>query len=86
MELAAGARETAPILERALHCPSCGSLQVNYPQMTRKFFMPTVILHLGIIFHVIDHECYCESCHCVWNLPKENAAVQEVHAGKQFPL
>ena len=85
-ELATGAREAAPILERALHCPSCGSLRVNYPQMTRKFIMPTVILHLEILFRVIDHECCCESCHFVWNLPKENAAVHEIQPVKPLPF
>jgi hypothetical protein len=85
-ELVAGAQEALPLLERALHCPSCGSLRVSYPQMTRKFIMPTVILHLGIIFRVIDHECYCESCHHVWNLPRENAAVHEIRTVKQFPF
>jgi hypothetical protein len=57
-------------LANAVHCPSCGSLDVNYPQMTRKFFTPTLLLHLGIIFRIIDHECYCDSCHYTWNLPK----------------
>jgi hypothetical protein len=58
-------------LERAIHCPSCGSLRVSYPQMTRKFILPTIMLHLGIIFRVIDHECYCDHCHCIWTLPTE---------------
>jgi hypothetical protein len=66
--------ETEPgvsaILQKAVHCPDCGSLRVEYPQMTRKFFLPTLLLHLGIIFRVIEHECYCENCHCIWNLPK----------------
>jgi len=67
-ELMGGEQEAAAILQRAIHCPSCGSLQISYPQMTRKFILPTVLLHLGIIFHVIDHECYCEHCHYTWNL------------------
>jgi len=67
-EIMDAAPEASPILERAIHCPSCGSLNVNYPQMTRKFFLPTLLLHLGIIFRVIHHEAYCESCHNVWNL------------------
>lgn len=58
-----------PVLEKAMHCPSCGSLDVNYPQMTRKFFLPTILLHSGIIFRIIDHECYCMHCHYNWNLP-----------------
>jgi hypothetical protein len=58
-------------LKKAIHCPSCGSRQVSYPQMTRQFILPTILLHLGIIFRAIDHECYCEHCHFIWNLPGE---------------
>jgi hypothetical protein len=77
---------TAPdALQKAIHCPSCGSRHIAYPQMTRKFLTPTILLHLGIIFRVIGHECYCEHCHFTWNLPGEN-----VHAvprpSNQFPL
>jgi hypothetical protein len=57
-----------PILEKAMHCPSCASLRINYPQMTRRFLLPTVVLHLGIIFRIIGHECYCENCHLTWTL------------------
>jgi hypothetical protein len=71
-----------PVLEKALHCPSCGSLHVNYPQMTRKFFLPTVALHLGIIFRLIGHECYCEHCHHTW--PHERDLSHKVHAPRPF--
>ena len=72
-------------LQAAIHCPSCGSLHVSYPQMTRKFILPTVLLHLGIIFRVIDHECYCDDCHFIWNLPAEKVrAVPK--AASQFPF
>jgi hypothetical protein len=60
--------KSAPALERAIHCPSCGSMRVNYPQMTRKFFLPTLLLHAGIILRIIGHEAYCEHCHHTWNL------------------
>ncbi len=59
-----------PALNQAIHCPECGSVRVNYPQMTRKFFLPTVFLHLGIIFRLIKHQAYCENCHLIWSLPK----------------
>jgi len=62
---------TSVLLQRAIRCPSCGSLRVQYPQMTRKFLLPTVLLHLGIIFRVITHEAYCESCHWLWSVPKK---------------
>lgn len=73
-----------PVLLKAIHCPDCGSLRVNYPQMTRKFFLPTILLHLGIIFRVIDHEAYCENCHCIWNLPKAGAPVQKPQLHRPF--
>ena len=67
-ELLDSAPEAKPILQRAISCPSCGSLRINYPQMTRKFLTPTLLLHLGIIFRIIHHEAYCEKCHYTWPL------------------
>jgi len=78
---------TSALLQKAIRCPSCGSLRVQYPQMTRKFFLPTLVLHLGIIFRVIEHEAYCESCHCLWNLPKNGSPARLKRAPrKQFPF
>jgi hypothetical protein len=73
--------EHPAVLGRALHCPACGSRRVNYPQMTRKFVLPTVLLHLGIIFRVIEHQCYCEHCHEMWVLPKRGAVGESAKAG-----
>ena len=72
-------------MKRAIHCPSCDSLHVSYPQMTRKFMLPTVMLHLGILLRLIDHECYCEVCHYTWNLPKPEAVRPRRVAG-HFPF
>jgi len=60
-------------LEKAIRCPVCGSLRVEYPQMTRKSIGATLLLHLGTIFHVIEHGCSCEDCHHIWNLPPKLA-------------
>jgi hypothetical protein len=65
---------TSALLQRAIRCPSCGSLRVQYPQMTRRFLLPTILLHLGIIFRVITHEAYCESCHWLWSLPRKQVS------------
>src|ERR1700722_3583131 len=81
--LAADPGATA-LLQKAIRCPSCGSLRVQYPQMTRKFFLPTLLLHLGIIFRVIEHEAYCESCHFLWNLPKNGMPLPKRAPRKQF--
>jgi len=39
--------------------------------MTRRFLLPTLLLHLGIIFRVIVHQAYCENCHWLWSLSKK---------------
>ena len=72
------------VLNQAIHCPTCGSLRINYPQMTRRFVLPTILLHLGIIFRVIEHACYCESCHHMWNLPAD-VPVRKSRTAKWFP-
>ena len=61
------------VLRDAIHCPSCNSLRVSYPQMTRKFVSPTIVLHLAILLRLLDHQCYCDKCHFMWALPKRNA-------------
>lgn len=79
------AADAADTVRPAIRCPSCDSLRVSYPQMTRKFILPTILLHLGIILRVIDHECYCEHCHYIWNLPTERASPNPKPLG-QFPF
>ena len=74
------------VLGRAMHCPSCESFHVNYPQMTRRFVLPTILLHLGIIFRVVDHQCYCEHCHHMWTLPGDKPATPKVPDAKPFPF
>jgi hypothetical protein len=74
------------VLTKAFHCPSCASLRVNYPQMTRRFILPTIMLHLSIIFRFVDHECYCEHCHHTWNLPGDVASLRKVRDVKPFPF
>ena len=74
------------VLSLAIHCPACNSLRINYPQMTRKFILPTILLHLGIIFRIIEHDCYCEHCHHMWNLPADIPARKKVRDVKHFPF
>jgi hypothetical protein len=78
---------TSVLLQRAIRRPSCGSLRVQYPQMTRRFLLPTLLLHLGIIFRVIVHEAYCENCHWLWSLPKKRvSAPAKALAANAIPL
>ena len=64
------------ILQRAIKCPSCESLAVQYPQMTRKFLTPTILLHIGILLRIVDHQAYCEHCHCLWPLFSRRQVVE----------
>lgn len=56
------------LVQKAIHCPQCHSLRVLYPQMTHDFSLPALV---GIIFHMKNHEAYCENCHHRWTLPKD---------------
>jgi hypothetical protein len=80
--------ETKPpaVLTKAMRCPKCNSLRLNYPQMTRRFVLPTILLHLGIIFRFVEHECYCEHCHHMWNLPGAKSTVRKIRDVKPFPF
>jgi hypothetical protein len=78
---------TSALLQRAIRCPFCGSLRVQYPQMTRRFLLPTLLLHLGIIFRFIAHQAYCESCHWLWSFPKRRvSAPARARAANAIPL
>src|SRR6185369_368319 len=58
--------ETEELLGRAVHCPSCNSTRVHYPQMTRKNVLPTLVAHGLVSLGFLRHECYCEDCHFTW--------------------
>ena len=54
--------------------------------MTRKFILPTIMLHLGIILRLVGHECYCEHCHAMWNLPENDHAGHKPNSVDPLPL
>ena len=52
-------------LDQSVSCPACGSSEVDYPQMTRKFVLPS----LHAIFYQLgfaEKEFYCHACHHTW--------------------
>ncbi len=54
-------------LEQAVCCPECGSPDVDYPQVTRKFVLPTLhtfLYKLGFL----EKEFYCNTCQHTWPL------------------
>lgn len=63
--------DTFSHLQSAVRCPSCGSLRVQYPDLTRKSVLPTLIPQLLVLLHITRHKYYCEDCHFTWpNVPK----------------
>jgi hypothetical protein len=59
-------RECEPCqLEQSVCCPECGSPDVDYPQVTRKFILPS----LHAIFYklgILEKEFYCNTCQATW--------------------
>jgi transposase-like protein len=55
------------LLRDAIRCPSCQSLRVEYPQMTRKNILPTLVAHSLVLLHLMEPEFYCEDCHYTWS-------------------
>ena len=55
------------LLEQAVVCPECKLVQVEFPQITRKFLMPALG---GLLFkmHIAEKEFYCHNCHHTWLL------------------
>ena len=58
-----------PSLLEAIRCPECKSLRVDYPQFTRKFFIPNLAMGLMAAMGAVEKEFYCEDCHFTW--PRE---------------
>jgi mono/diheme cytochrome c family protein len=51
---------------RAIRCPECRSMRVEYPQFTRKFFLPNLVMGLIAELGLLPKEYYCEDCHFTW--------------------
>ena len=58
--------EAKRFLQKAIRCPSCNSLQVQYPDLTRKNILPTLLAQLFVLLRITQHKYYCESCHFSW--------------------
>jgi hypothetical protein len=55
-------------LRDALRCPECKSLRIAYPQFTRKFFLPNLMMGVFSRLGFMEKEFYCEECHFTWPL------------------
>src|SRR5260370_713983 len=64
-----GARGAAGGSREASRCPECKSLHVDYPQFTRKFFIPNLAMGFLAALGAVEKDYYCQDCHYIW--PKE---------------
>jgi hypothetical protein len=53
-------------LRRAIRCPECKSLRVDYPQFTPKSFLTNLAMGFVAVLRLVEREYYCEDCHCMW--------------------
>jgi hypothetical protein len=60
-----GAEEATENLKSEVRCPQCGSAEIEYPQFTRKFIVPT-LMEIFCVLKLVDREFYCEKCHFTW--------------------
>src|SRR5437868_11877945 len=65
-------------LREAIRCPECKSLRVDYPQFTRKSFIPNLLTGLSAKLGLVEKEFYCEDCHYTW--PKEGTRPRAARA------
>jgi len=55
-----------PKTREAVHCPECGSLRIQYPQVTQKSIMTNLFMGLAAEVGILGRNYYCEDCHCTW--------------------
>jgi len=56
----------AEILRAALHCPECGSSEIEYPQYNRKFKLEPAVIALLSRVGLFEKKFYCHHCHYMW--------------------
>lgn len=56
------------VLREAVRCPQCGCSRVEYPQITRKFFLPNLV-SVASAMGIFEKEFYCQECEYTW--PKD---------------
>ena len=58
--------ETETVTRGAIRCPECGSLRIQYPQVTQKSMLTNLFMGLAAQAHLVERHYYCEECHCTW--------------------
>jgi hypothetical protein len=71
-------------LRKAIRCPDCKSLRVDYPQFTQKSLFTNVAMGLLAELRLVEREYYCEDCHCMWPKPGHRAGHIRRHMAPNY--
>jgi len=61
----------AEILREALHCPECGSSEIEYPQYNRKFKLEPAVVAMLAKVGLVEKRFYCRHCQFMWALSEK---------------
>ena len=75
---------SAGVLREAIRCPECGSLRVDYPQVTRKSLLTNLAIGLLAELRLVERQYYCEECHCMWPGPGARPPRQRAHLAPNY--
>lgn len=76
---------TRTVPQSVVHCPECNSSRVEYPQFTRKFFLPNLIGLLSGL-GLVKKKYYCEDCHYTWVPKGQEAKDNRTHLAPNYFL
>ena len=68
----------AAVLREALHCPECGSSDLEYPQYNRQFKLEPAVLAMLAKVGLIEKRFYCRHCHYMWALCEKVDAERDI--------
>jgi predicted Zn-ribbon and HTH transcriptional regulator len=76
--------ETEGALRNAIRCPECRSLRVEYPQFTRKSFIPNLVMGFLAAVGQVEKQYYCYDCHFTWPKEGAKAPLHQEHGAPYF--
>jgi transposase-like protein len=73
------------VARKVAHCPECQSSRIEYPQFTRKFFLPNLIGLLAGL-GLVQKKYYCEDCHYTWSPKGQEHEDHRTHLAPNYFL
>jgi predicted Zn-ribbon and HTH transcriptional regulator len=73
-------------LKGAVRCPECKSTRVEYPQFTEKSLLTNLAVGLMAELLLVERQCYCEDCHCMWSKSRAKPRRPRAHAAPDYFL